>query len=193
MEPVQDYNDVYIHYSNLPQVLVNIYSTVFQEYGNHNSDTIEYTIYIDAPYFIYIVIDKDGKYDYYRSIKNISKTKEGYFNDLNINQKVCKSFYCKVTDFYNLLKINLINCKTVSGFIIMDLIAFYSSFKIINKYFIKKQIEYIIYKMNELVLKIPTFEELYGFSNMVIDDNFIIDKLNEIVKLNEINNITNSY
>jgi hypothetical protein len=47
--------------------------------------------------------------------------------------------------------------------------------------------------MNELLLKIPTFEDLYGFSNIVLDDKFIIDKLNEIEKLNEINNFHIEY
>ena len=182
----------YIHYSNLPKVLVKIYSTTHNKYGNLGTETFEYTVYIDEPYFIYIVINKDGIYDFYKSTKQIDETKEGFFN-VKLNKNICNSFYCNIINLYKLLNNNLMGANRISGFVIMDLIAFYSSFKTINKYFKKNNIDLVIDKMNELLLKIPTFEELYGFSNIVLDDKFIIDKLNEIEKLNEINNFHIEY
>jgi len=173
---------IYVHYSNTQDVLVNIYSYFYEvKFDNPYSEKIEYTIYIGEPYFIHILINKNGLCNYYRSTEKLSDTKEGYFNELNLNKKISKNFYCKIIDVYNLLNDNLFNHNQINGFEIMDLFTFYSSYKKINKYFTKKKLDEINYNMNALILKIPTFEQLYGFTNIVVDDSNYYEILDKII------------
>ena len=178
---------VYINHSNTPYALIDIYSTEYQvECAKPNTQIIEYTIYIGEPYFIHIIINKDGNYDYYRSTEEKNETKEGYFNDINVNKEISKSFYCKIIDIYDILINNLIKCNQTNGFEIMDLFIFYSSYKKTNTYFSKKNLEKINYNMNALILKIPTFKQKYGFSNIIADNCDFYDMLEKITTIDSI-------
>jgi len=187
MNDIKNIDDIYINHSNTPYVLIDIYSTEYQlECSNPHTQIIEYTIYIGEPYFIHIIIDKDGNYNYYRSTEKFSETKEGFFNDINVNKEISKSFYCKIVDIYDILFNNLIKYNQTNGFKIMDLFIFYSSFKKNNTHFSKKNLDKINHNMNALILKIPTFKQLYGFSNIIEDNCDFNDMLDKIISIDSI-------
>lgn len=148
------------------------------------------TIYIGAPYNIHIINNSKGGVNIYKSdqYQDKTNTKEFYFDDLNLHKIACK-FSMNFINIYKIICYTLENIKTKKWDDVLKIIYNYSSADRIRKHYLQSNIKDIIYELNNIIsLYIPTFEERYGFSN-IVSDTIDIRNIKGIKGIKDINDI----
>jgi len=169
-----EHKDDYIDESNLLQIEVEIFIDE-KLFPDPKGCKTKNTIYIGAPYNIHIINNSKGGYDIYKSNQDKNNTKEFYFDDLNLHNMSCK-FTVNFVNIYKIVCYSLENKKNKKWDEILKIMYSYSSSNRIRKHYLLSNIKNISFELNNIIsLYIPTFEERYGFSNMVSDTIDIMD------------------
>jgi hypothetical protein len=167
--------DEYIYDYDLLQVEVEIFIDK-KLFPNPKGCKTKNTIYIGAPYNIHIINNNKGEVNIYKSdqYQDKNNTKEFYFDDLNLHKITCK-FSINFINIYKIICYTLENIKIKKWDDVLKMIySYYLSTD--RKHYLLSNVKDIIYELTNIIsLYIPTFEERYGFSNMVSDTMDIMD------------------
>jgi hypothetical protein len=156
----------------------------YKKYYNY-----EYDIYIRSPYFVHIIVYSNGDYKIYKNDISIPCTSENYFDNIYMIDKPINVDLDLVTSYilihkimhnrmmYNIMKINnttydeyIDGFTFIKYFLANDIKLFakekHEKYEIyMNKYISNDELKDLNTDIFMLKLEIPTFEELYGFSN----------------------------
>jgi len=156
-----------INYNKFHKVNVLIYNNNYNNYYNYNYIRKNYNvIYIEYPFLIYIIINIDGSYKFYKSDIQRRYTQEGLFDKILI----------PTTDFIK-IKIDLQEITTIiskvtstpyykNGYSIIDTLMFSSKLSNLNNSL--EYIKYLYRYIYDMKSYLPTYEQLYGFSNIYL-------------------------